>query len=374
MGAVWRMSLQTHYERDPAHSAVAVAAVWRGIWEDLQMSPCCGNVVSNVTINNQLNVQNQLYLFELKQIWIAAGFDIDVAFPETPDLFDSDPDDVGPEIAQRNLALCLSAESYTNTLFNRALAWLQSQTEEVAGIVIGAFAIPFIPFYAVLGGMVGLGVLAGTVVQQLIDSDYRQYIACAMYDALKGADTNSEAAFAASLDSLPARPPPPQNAIEDAARDLIEAWLRSQINNVENYLGFIDGLNTAFGMSSGLSDADCACLGVELYVITAGTIIPPVLEDLGNGRWRITSGTWDHPIGGMSDVGTVRRVGEGCFTISDAQLISGSLSRTGWQDCGGAGNFSDVGTPQNRANIEQYALQDIGETDGFVVEYDATLP
>lgn len=36
MGALWRMSLQTHYTRDSGHSGTIVAAIWRDVWETVQ--------------------------------------------------------------------------------------------------------------------------------------------------------------------------------------------------------------------------------------------------------------------------------------------------------------------------------------------------
>lgn len=275
MGAIWRMSLQTHYERDADHSAVGVAARWRQVWTEAQeMSTCCDPTINDITSNTSINVQMAMYLFELNQLYIAAGLDIDVAFPDTPDNFDTDPGDVGDAIAQRDRALCLTTQSFVNETFNRGLSWMYSQTEEVAGIVAGGVLIPIIPVYAVVGAFIGAGVLVGTIALQLADEDYRAYIACAMYDELKGKDTNLKSAFYESADNLPARPPPPQNPLEDGARDIIEVWLRSQLNNVENYLGFIKSLNLAMGMSVGYTDEDCPCEEVvewsHTWLMTSG--------------------------------------------------------------------------------------------------------
>lgn len=378
-GALWRLSLQTNWERDDAHSAKIVAARWRAVWTEVQnMAGCCGTVIGDVTINNQINVQNQLYLFQLYQIWAGASFDIQVAFPETPANFDTDPADAGPEIAQRNLALCLAAESFTHTMFNRALSWLSSQSEEVAGLVAASVFIPYVPFYAVLGGLVGLGALAGIVIQQLINGPYREYIACGIYEELKGKSSNSQAAFAAALSNLPARPPPPENVLEDAARDLIETWARSQINNAENYLGFIDGLNTAMAMAAGLSDADCACLsseGVEVELLESPLYtVDPILTKLTGDRWNVVAGIIDHPTSGLTDHFQILRVGGGCFDATNSVLVSGSMTRTSWQDCGGVPEFGTFGTPLNKPNVDYWSCSDPGETDGLVVNFDALEP
>jgi hypothetical protein len=36
MGALWRMSIQSHYERDDGQSARVVASLWRGVWVAVQ--------------------------------------------------------------------------------------------------------------------------------------------------------------------------------------------------------------------------------------------------------------------------------------------------------------------------------------------------
>lgn len=334
------------------------------------MAGCCGITINDITIQTQVNTTVQMYLFELNQLYIAAAFDIDVAFPETPDDFDFDPGDVGPEVAQRNRALCLATESFVNETFNRALAYLQSQTEEVAGVIALGVAIPFVPVYAVIGAFIGVGVLAGNVVLQLANEDYRNYISCAMFDELKGKDTNNRDAFFESADNLPARPPPPENPLEAAARDLIEIWLRSQLNNLENYLGFIKTLNLAMGMAVSVTDNNCVCLTSEMEILETD---PPMtvqaeIEDRGSGVWRLTSGIYIREDFGATDVIRVARVGGGCFTVSAAVLISGSLSRTGWVHCGGPAGSADSPVPQTRVAIDVYSLQDIGQTDGFVVD------
>lgn len=223
------------------------------------MTGCCGDEVGDVTINTSINVQNQLFLFQLMQLYIAAAFDIDVAFPQTPDDFDSDPGDVGPEIAQRTRALCLASESWVNEVCNRGLSWIEGQKEEIAALIAAGVAVPAIPVYAVIGAFVGVGVLAGTVIQQLANDGYRAYLTCALFDALTGEDSNDPDAFHGALDSPPVRPPPPQNPLEDAARDLIEAWMRTQLASIDNYLGFIKLLNAAMGAASVLTDDDCIC-------------------------------------------------------------------------------------------------------------------
>ncbi len=378
MGAIWRMSLQTHYEREPTQSGKVAAAVWRQIWEDLQVSGCCGRTINDITIDTQINVQMATYLFELNQLYIAAGGNIFTTFPETPLTYDADPGDSGPEIAQRNRALCLAVESFVNETFNRALSFLFSLTDEVAGLVIAGVTIPFIPIYVVVGALAGAGFIAAEVAQELAREEYRAYIVCAMFEALQGASTNSKAAFFGAADNLPARPPPPQTIFQDAARGTIETWFRSQLNNTENYLGFIKSLNAAMGMALPLTDQACGCLaieGVEIEIApTELYITEPVLTKLPGERWNVVAGVIDHPTAGPTDFFQLQRIGGGCFTAANSVLVSGSMTRTSWQFCGGAPEFGTFGTPLNKENVDYWSCSDPFETDGLEVNLDALEP
>lgn len=264
MGAIWRMSLQTNYERDDAHSAQLVAAVWRKIWEDLQVSDCGCSPTGGSQDLTIINLQVQILIEAWKQTWIDALFDIDVAFPLTPDFFDSDPGDAGPEIAQRDRALCLAVSSWVDELFNRGLGYAEEAGLTVAGLVAGGLALPSVPTYVVTTGLVATAFALSELAVELASTAYRDYIKCGMLQDLRGKDTNSPSDFAESWDNLPVRPPPPESIFQDIARDAIEAWGRSQLNNVDNYIGFIQTLNVAMGVASSLTDADCApCEGWE---------------------------------------------------------------------------------------------------------------
>lgn len=266
MGAIWRMSLQTHYERDTAHNAITVAAKWREIWSEVNAMRCCDGAADTFNQVAIDNVQIQIFLQTLNQVWVDNAYNIDLAFPETPDLFDSDPGDAGPAIAQRNRALCLAVESWVDELLNRGITLAEKVGQELAVGAVTGFVVPFVPVYIVIAGFVASAFVLAELVNELARSSYRSYLACAMYDALKGKDTNSPSDFAASWDTLPARPPPPESLPQDLARDAIEAWGRSQINNTDNYLGFILSLNRAMSVASSLTDDDCGCIAGWTHV------------------------------------------------------------------------------------------------------------
>ncbi|KKM23468.1 hypothetical protein LCGC14_1614890 [marine sediment metagenome] len=274
-GAIWRMSLQTHYERDPAQSGKIAAAKWREIWMGLQNMGCgCTPGIDrteNITI---INSSIRRYALEIRQMWIDASFDVDVAYFEVPDKFDTDPGDVGPEVDQREAALCIACTGFVDELFNRGMSIILANADEaaVAGIVALdlSSALPAIGFMVVGGALALATVSVIEAYGELANSDYREYIACAMFENLKGGDTNTRADFDTSLDSFPNPRPLPETVFQNIIRDLIEVWVRSQLNNLDNYLMFVSQLGGAFDYA-GEAGGGCVCLGVWEHQFLAGT-------------------------------------------------------------------------------------------------------
>jgi len=274
MGAIWRMSLQTHYEREPTHSAILVAAKWREIWEDLQVSGCCnGGADQNINVYNTL-IQTNIFLEVLHQAWVLALFDVTVAFFGVPAEFDADPGDAGAEIAQRNRALCLATRSYIDQLMNQAMQWIEDSVPGVTTIGIGAMLIPSVPMWITGAGFAAVALGLSKLYEQASDKAYREYLACGMFNELLGKGINDTAAFAASLDNLPIRPPPPETIDQNLARDALEIWARSVTNNVDNYLAFVKQLDVAMGVAAELTDEDCPCLASweQLFDFTLGEL------------------------------------------------------------------------------------------------------
>lgn len=258
-GAIWRMGIQSHYERDTAHSAKLVAAVWRKIWEDLQVSDCGCSPLAGSQDLTLINIQNQTLIQAWFEIWVEADLDITAVFPATPDLFDSDPGDAGDEVAQRTRALCLAVNSWVDELMNRGLSYAREAGVAIGSAVSTGFALPSVPTWLVVGSLVTSSFALSELAGELQDTPYRRYLICGMLEALTGTTTGTPTSFAASWDNLPARPPPPESVFEDVARDAIEAWGRSQLNNADNYLAFVKTLNIAMGVASSISDAECVC-------------------------------------------------------------------------------------------------------------------
>lgn len=260
-GALWRLSLQTHWERDAAHSAKIVAARWREIWMEVQgMAGCCnGGAQQNINIYMKM-IQTQIYIQTLTQLWIAASLDVLVAFPGCPVDFDTDPGDVGDEVGDRDRALCMIVQSYVDEMFNTGMSWIEDSVLGITSIGVGALAVPIIPVWIIGAGFSAVALALTSLYGELQRSDYRAYMACAMYQALKGVSTNNRGAFADAWDNLPARPPPPEFPDEDIARDAIEAWARAQLSLEGNYVAFVSQLSAAMEIAGQLTDQDCGCL------------------------------------------------------------------------------------------------------------------
>jgi hypothetical protein len=152
---------------------------------------------------------------------------------------------------------------------------------------------------------VAVALYSATAYNELGREDYRDYLACGMYEALKGQVTTTQAAFDAAFDSLPVRPPPSETDAQDQVRDLIEAWFRAVVNDLENWLGFVSILGSAMSVAPTLDTDLCGCISCddEAYDMDAelpaaihfkpDAAIPPALPDGAwgdGGEWLIGAG------------------------------------------------------------------------------------
>jgi hypothetical protein len=260
-GALWRLSLQTNWERDEAHSAKIVAAKWREIWMEVQNMGCCnGGATQSIDIQ-VLQIQTQIYMTQLQALWVAAAFDVQVAFYQVPVDFDTDPGDApGDEVDARDRALCIICHNWVQESFNTGMGWIEDSVIGVVSIGVGALAVPIIPIWLIGAGFAAVSLTLSALYEQLASADYRSYMACALYENLKGISTNNEAGFSNAWDSLPPRPPPAETPDQDLARDAIEVWGRAQLNLHGNYLAFVSQLDDAMSAATIYSDEDCPCL------------------------------------------------------------------------------------------------------------------
>lgn len=258
------MSIQSHYERDDAHSGALVAAKWRAIWLEVQTDMgCCTESTPTKIINYDIrNTNIKLLMFQLRQLYFDASLDVTVAFPLAPANFDTDPGDAGDEIADRERALCLAAESFVDELMNAGMQWLEVAARDIIPVATGALVLPSVPTLVVTTIGITLLVFGASAYIQMAHEGYRDYLACAMFEELKGEAITSKAAFDAVFDNLPSPRPQPETPEVDVTRDLIEKWARSQVNNLDNYLAFVSNLDSAMNIASTLTDEDCECSGV----------------------------------------------------------------------------------------------------------------
>ncbi len=223
------------------------------------MAGCgCGQDVSIQNIYNT-NINTQILIQNLRNQWIVALFVATTAFYLVPDDFDADPGDAGDEITDRTRALCLITQSWIDNTMNQGL---QSVRAGLGDVNTGSGILGRLPqvFTWVIAGAFSIAAFVlDQLVEQLLDTAYRDYLACAMFEELQGKDVNVVANFTSALDNLPSRPPPPETAAENIARDAIESWLRGQLNSTDNYLGFVSQLNSAMEISGTLTDDDCNC-------------------------------------------------------------------------------------------------------------------
>ncbi|KKM24528.1 hypothetical protein LCGC14_1604200 [marine sediment metagenome] len=327
MGALWRMGIQSHYERDEAKSGKVVAKIWRDIWLELQTMGCgCTpgiNRTENITI---INSSVRSYALDIRQMWIDAVFDVDVAFFEVPDKFDTDPGDVGPEIDQREAALCLATTGFVDELFNRGMSIILANADEAA--VAGIVALDLSSALPALGFMIVAGALAlGTVsviqvYEELALPAYREYIACAMFENLKGGDTNTRADFDTSLDSFPDPRPLPETVFQNVIRDLIEVWVRSQLNNLDNYLMFVSQLSGAMDYAE--NAGDCGCLGEWEHAFLGGFGI----QSLDILEWPVGQDPADYDaVDDLIDGQCLGFPDSGLFTVLELAFASRTITR-----------------------------------------------
>ncbi len=188
MGAIWRLSLQTHYERDDAHSGAVVAAKWRAIWLEVQSDMgCCEESTPTKIINIDVrNTNIKILMLSLRQLYFDNSLDVSLAFPLAPAQFDADPADVGDEIASRERALCLASESFVDELLNQGMSWLEVAARDIIPVATGALIIPSVPTLVVTTVGIALLVFGASAYIQMGLPEYRKYLACAMFEELKG--------------------------------------------------------------------------------------------------------------------------------------------------------------------------------------------
>ena len=135
LGALWRLSLQTNYERDAAHSGKVVAARWREVWTEVNAMGCCNDNPANLQLQiSAWQINNFQTALAWTQIWIEGTQTISVDYREIPDTYSTDAGDVGDEILQRQIALCIAAQGFLHEIMNYMESWLIANFDEAATV------------------------------------------------------------------------------------------------------------------------------------------------------------------------------------------------------------------------------------------------
>ncbi len=242
LGAIWRMSLQSHYERDDDKNGKVIAARWRTVYSEVRdgMSQCSPPAVINTTsISQIMRLAMRLEFVENGLNGIA---------PDRPDeFFNTDTGDAGDEIARREHALCNACYDYVTTMaadmWNIALG---------TGVTIASIATPILfainPIASAVAAIATM-LITQEVLDAVSDEDNRIQIACCMYEALQG-DAVTQANFKLSLTGCGFTP---LSQLE-IMRDVMEATL----DDDGNWYGFVAALGGHFAASTA-AVAECIC-------------------------------------------------------------------------------------------------------------------
>jgi len=242
LGALWRLSLQTHWERDDNQSAKIVAARWREIFHEVSnnMGTC---TPSDAIIRRTINADFRL---ALNVEFTANG--LDGIAPDRPDtFFDQDTGDAGDDVQRRSNALCNACIDFVNTIADDA-----TNVARTAGLTIVPALIPIVWSINPIGGAVFVGALSllSLIAQAAFnDEEIRHAVACCMYENLQGVAI-TEANFAASLTGCGFAP------LSD--NEIVREILESGVNDRADYLAFVSVLGSFMG-AVGSSETDCAC-------------------------------------------------------------------------------------------------------------------
>lgn len=242
LGALWRLTLQTHYERDTAKNGKVVAARWRQVYSEVRdsMGIC---TPSDTIIRSTINADFRL---ALNVEFTANG--LDGIAPDRPDtFFDEDAGDTGAEVTQRTNALCNACIDFVNTIADDA-----ANVALTAGLTVIPTLTPIVFAIAPIAGAIlisGLALLTLAARLALNDEETRRKVACCMFDNLEGLAI-TEANFNASLTGCGFG----ALSQEEIVREIIEGG----VNDRGDYLAFVSVLGSFFA-AVGDTQIDCQC-------------------------------------------------------------------------------------------------------------------
>jgi len=342
-GALWRLSLQTNWQRDDNKLAKVVAARWREVWSEVGagMGTC---TPSDAVMRRAIQADFRL---ALSVEFTANG--LDGIAPERPDtFFDEDSADAGDEIQQRSNALCLACQDFVNSVADDAIS-----VARTAGLTVIPTLAPIVFGIAPIPGAIFIGAIASlSLIAQLAfsDEEIRQAVACCMYENLQGLAI-TEANFAASLTGCGFA------ALSD--EEIVREILESGVNDRADYLAFVSVLGSFFA-SVGSAEIDCVC----------GTWEHTFDFEVSDGGWENRAednrphGVYSAGVGWVSVY-----AGEDGTPPADAERlyiqIEGVPQRTvlrieaQWLTTGGAAGDSTAGVAMNVADVRQDIVTEV---------------
>ena len=242
LGALYRLTLQTHYERDAAQSGKVMATRWRQVYSEVRdnMGTC---TPSDTIMRRTINAD-----FRLALVVEFTANGLNGIAPDRPDtFFDVDSGDAGDDVQRRSNALCNACIDFVNTIADDAASVAMTIGLTTTPVILPiVFAIAPIPGAIFVAGLVLLNLIAQAALN---DKELRRKVACCMYDNLQG-QAITEANFAASLTGCGF------GALSD--EEIIREILEAGVNDTADYLAFVSVLGSFFG-AVGEGALDCVC-------------------------------------------------------------------------------------------------------------------
>ena len=97
----------------------------------------------------------------------------------------------------------------------------------------------------------------------------------------------------------------------------------------------------------------------------------PTLVKNSLNNYTISSGVWTHGTPGATAIGALKRSSGGCFRITSASVVSGTLTRTSYTPCGGAATYGN-GVIINQC-VSSSMFQRLGNVTPFEIDFTVEL-
>lgn len=392
-GALWELQYWFNWQRDPAHTARQVAAVWREIWfsannrfnSGIECEVALVDVRQNPTQPCTLEKSDDGAMYvpfadlRLCLPLLRQGDDgqlqyspdgetwEDVPYQTEDPIYTNPPEPLGDNGA---CARAVNAMRVYNFFAQELANIIDSTPGGVLQVIAGQFSRLFYDFFNAafageldaassatalnleilnfLGALfldaTSAGKAAGTYLREAWDGFAQDDVVCAFYCSANPDGTlNYDQAQANLLELVNA------DEIHATVKALVDCFGEGGFNAAQSVEGTAD---------RDCDDCECGQVLLESQGFPGGY---GALTYLGGGRWRVESelrGT-EHVIG-------VRRVGELCWYSSNYTFTSGSVTYQDYRLCGGGSQT--IGNPVNKC-ISSFFMS---SASLFTLEFDAS--